>query len=308
MTDALLARLAADPCDREARAVYLDWLSEHDPEPRKAELLRLNWQLADRERWASEGELEQERELARGLDAAWLRATTIPRWREVDDGVLDPHLELSRLGSPIEIVRAPLGHGVLWDGVPLALLWVGDRITRAGSRPPLCEALRALLGDGSDGWPNTDDPVAWRATAFDRVHRLLPSDRYYVPTRSFDVEIRWPRDARPADEESTTLFATCPRDGLDAAAVARWREQIAAGKRPWALALTVGEGHEASVVIEGHHKLAAYQAEGRNPSVVIVEAYGETCDRIDDPAAFFPSTNELLRYRDEVAARGDDWP
>ncbi|WP_179956755.1 hypothetical protein [Amycolatopsis anabasis] len=144
------------------------------------------------------------------------------------------------------VARAPGRRPELGGGLRIAL--ATGQVSR-----PLRDSLRPLLDLLADGhyelsgperlFADEPAPVAWSVPEVgpDRPE-LVGDGRYLVPTDT------WP----PAEDDR----------------VAYYRQAIRSGHRPATVLLGVAGGAGAGFVLDGHHKLAAYLAEGVTPQVV----------------------------------------
>lgn len=84
----------------------------------------------------------------------------------------------------------------------------------------------------------------------------------------------------------SVLILTQPTDALDPERVAHFRQSLRDGLRPIAITATVEHGW-CEFVLDGHHKLRAYQLEGRSPS------FASIC-RLDAPRLDEHSFDSLI--------------
>jgi hypothetical protein len=191
----------------------------------------------------------------------------------------------------VRVVVPARATGLLVDGQPIALSWddgggsVGQLLARAGTAD-LSARLRDLrrLADG-----HVDD----ERSLHEQLHpllRLFDDGRYTITLRRLagTWELVDDRDHRGVTSfyPFDTYVLTQRRDALDAERVATFTRRIAAGEQPIAFCAGAADA-EFAFVVDGHHKLAAYDALGVGPRVVEVRRHAPA-PLTDDVDRAFP--------------------
>jgi hypothetical protein len=183
-----------------------------------------------------------------------------------------------------EIRGGGFDNGLLFRGTPVALLWcdcegsVGQFLVRSRRSLDVSSEVRHLRHI-TDGGFDPDQPIASQiapllALFADGDYRLT----YEVIVPDCDV-IEFSEASSLLNHRDSfypfdwTLVTTRPRASLNATRVDYYRARIGSGVRP--LVLSVGVGY-AYLVLDGHHKLAAYQRLGSPPAVLCI-------DRLEPP-------------------------
>jgi hypothetical protein len=83
------------------------------------------------------------------------------------------------------------------------------------------------------------------------------------------------------------LVCTQTRESLDETRVAYFREQIRAGRCPVVLTASV-EGAWCEFVIDGHHKLAAYDRAGVKPTILGIVRWEAPGISLDEGLGYLP--------------------
>src|SRR5262249_59700678 len=101
-------------------------------------------------------------------------------------------------------------------------------------------------------------------------------------------------DYYPADR---SLVCTQTRESLNEERVAYFRKQIRAGQRPIVLT-TSAEGAWCEFVIDGHHKLEAYNRQGVKPAILGIERWKAPAISLEEGISFLPKAHRGIReYR-----------
>jgi uncharacterized protein (TIGR02996 family) len=303
-----LRAIFAQP-DGVHRLVYADWLEERgDP---RAAFLRLEVEL---HRLAKSAKTRRDRLLKRMQK---LQAELDPDWvarlgwlRQIPPGA---RLDLVLLGEGKGLIEVRGGNAetvLLVEGKPVALNWddcqgsVGQYLVFTGhtcvseygrqlkefvsgkvdeSRPlaEQLEPLLALFAPGTYCLIYTPFPVG------EPVATLEYSDRSSANrelVEYYPVELR-------------NLVCTQKRESLNEKRVAFFRKQIRARQRPIVLT-TTAEGAWCEFVIDGHHKLEAYNRERVKPAILNIVRWGAPAISLEVGLRCLPRGHRAVReYR-----------
>jgi uncharacterized protein (TIGR02996 family) len=307
-----LKAIFSQPGDDVTRLVYADWLEERgDP---RGEYVRLD---VERHRPENEAKGVQAAlakrlgDIVPKLDARWVgwmwQARNLPPGARVD---------LVFVGDGRGLIEVRGGQEdtvLLVEGRPVALNWddccgsVGQYLvftghTRGadyarqlaelvrgeldGGRPlaELVEPLLALFAPGTYCLGYTPSPAVESAATLEYPDRP-GADRELV-------------GYYPADQRN--FVCTQPSESLDEGRVTYYREQVRAGRRPVVLTASA-EGAWCEFVIDGHHKLAAYNREGVRPAVLGIVRWHAPGISLDEGLGWLPrdhpGVNEYRRMK-----------
>jgi uncharacterized protein (TIGR02996 family) len=269
------------PDDDVLRLVYADWLDEHgDP---RAEYLRLD---VERHRPADGAKDRQAAltkrlgELARALDPRWVE--WMGQARAVPPGA---RLDLALVGDGKGLIEVRGGNSetvLLVEGKPVALNWddcagsVGQYLVFTGHTRgadyarQLAEFVEGEV-DGARGLADQLGPLLAVFASGTYYLGYTPSTAVRSVT-TFEYSARSSADREligyyPVDQGQ--LICTQTRESLDEERVVFFRGQIRAGRRPIVLTASV-EDAWCEFVIDGHHKLAAYNRERVKPTLLSI--------------------------------------
>jgi uncharacterized protein (TIGR02996 family) len=295
-----LSALFSRPDDDGLRLVYADWLEERgDP---RAEFLRLDVEQhrpanADKDRQAALA--KQMRDLMPRLDARWVgwmwQARNLPA---------GARLELAFVGDGKGLIEVRGGEAetvLLVEGRPVALNWddcqgsVGQYLVFTGhtrGRDYGRQLVEFVEGEVDGGRPLAEQVGPLLA--------LFPPGTYcleYAPSvavgtiDTLEYPARSSADREligyyPAEERN--LVCTQTRESLNEGRVAFFREQVRAGRRPTVLTASA-EGAWCEFVIDGHHKLAAYNSERVKPAVLGIVRWQAPGISLDEGLGCLPS-------------------
>jgi uncharacterized protein (TIGR02996 family) len=267
------------PDDDVLRLVYADWLEERgDP---RAEFLRLD---VEQHRSAEGATIrptvlaKRLKDLAPKLDARWVG--WMSQVRHLPPGA---RLDLVLLADGKGLIEVRGGEPetvLLVEGKPIALNWddcagsVGQCLVFTGHTrgADYARQLAAFV----EGEPDGDRLLAEQ---IEPLLALFAPGTYclaYTPSTAVEsvTTFEYPdrSSARreligyyPADQRH--LVCTQSRESLDEGRVMFFREQIRTGRRPVVLTASAEEAW-CEFVIDGHHKLAAYDLERVRPSIL----------------------------------------
>jgi hypothetical protein len=154
---------------------------------------------------------------------------------------------------------------------------VEQYLARAGRAD--CESELRTLRYALEGNWSCEAPISSRIFPFLELfvpgrYRLRPvvscPDCEYI---EFDSSWEFARGHEEFYPFGRVLVFTQSTDALDRGRVGHYREVIRRGRRPIALTATVEDGW-CEFVVDGHHKLQAYKAEGVRPTFVSVSRLG----------------------------------
>lgn len=287
-----LSTLFSRPDDDGLRLVYADWLEERgDP---RAEFLRLEVEQhrpanSDKSRQAAL--VKQMRELTPKLDPRWVGWMWQARNRP--PGAL---LELSFVGDGKGLIEVRGGEAetiLLVEGRPVALNWddcqgsVGQYLVFTGysrGRDYGRQLVEFVEGEVDGGRPLAEQVGPLLDLFTTGTYCLV-----YTPSASVESVATLEHPGRSATDRELVgyypadrnLVCTQAREALNEGRVAFFREQIRAGRRPLVMTASA-ERAWCEFVIDGHHKLAAYNQEKVRPSVlgiVLWQAPGISLDQ-----------------------------
>jgi hypothetical protein len=127
----------------------------------------------------------------------------------------------------------------------------GGALDPAAPLAPQIAPLLALFGNGRYRLTFTPSARGWGVIPYSSQHSYAHDRDHFYPS-DYD------------------LIMTQPTDTLNRERIAFFRKQIAAGGRPIVFPATV-EGAYGAFVIDGHHKLQAYQSRQTAPAVLLIE-------------------------------------
>jgi hypothetical protein len=183
-----------------------------------------------------------------------------------------------------EIRGGEFDYGLLFRGTPVALLWcdcqgsIAQFLVRSRRSLDVSSEVRHLRHI-TDGGFDPDLPIAPQiapllALFADGEYRLtyeaMVPDCDVVEFSEASSLLNHRESFYPFD---WTLVTTRPRASLDVTCIDYYQARIGSGVRP--LVLLVGLGY-AYLVLDGHHKLAAYRLLGSPPAVLCI-------DRLEPP-------------------------
>jgi uncharacterized protein (TIGR02996 family) len=289
--------------------IYADWLEERgDP---RAEILRLEVELRRLPKRARKRKVtleKQLREVGSKIDPSWVGRMW--RARNLCAGV---RLDLVSLSEGKGLIEVRGGEGdtvLLVEGKPVALNWddcdgsVGQYLVFTGHT---CgsEYVRELR-EFVSGQVDNDRPLAEQ---IEPLLALFAPGTYclsYIPSTvgqnigTLEYSGR-PRANRalvnyyPADHRN--LICTQTRESLHEERVADYRKQIRAHKRPIVLT-TSAEGAWCEFVIDGHHKLEAYNREGVKPTILDIVRWSAPAISLEEGIGFLPRRHRGIKeYR-----------
>jgi uncharacterized protein (TIGR02996 family) len=294
------------PADDGLRLVYADWLEERgDP---RAGYVRLDVELRRAVGSRTPAAEEQLRDLAPGLDARWVR--WMWHTRHLPPGA---RLDLvHRTDGPgrIEVRGGENETVLLVDGRPVALNWndcqgsVGQYLVFTGHTGGSVYArqLAEFAADGVEDDRPLADQIAPLLAVFARGTYCL----HYVPSAVIGNVTTLGDPGRssagrelieyyPIDDRN--LVATQARESLNEDRVAFFREQIRAGRRPTVLTASA-EGAWCEFVIDGHHKLEAYNRERVNPAVLNIVRWDAPEISLEEGLRYLPRRHPgVTEYR-----------
>lgn len=220
-------------------------------------------------------------------------------------------VEVSQTSGRLGVQGGDFELALFLDGNPLALVWpdhegsVGQYLIRAGSAELQAEfrSVQVLLDRGLPA----DGPLVALAGPFLNVV-AAGKYRLTLEPRASSAEFYElnPSAVLPTTCESFypygwDLIATLPTDKLDGGRVEHFKQAIGAGQRPVVVGLTA-IGGDAVFVIDGHHKLAAYQQLRVDPAVLLLARHAPGVDPRQLESTFGGYTM-WSDYRDKVP-----WP
>jgi hypothetical protein len=280
--------------------IYADWLEEHgDP---RAEYLRL---CVEERRQAKDTKSHQAalakkmQRIAPQLDAHWVdriwQARRLPRGARLD-------LALVGDGQGLIEVRGGQAETILLvEGRPVALNWddcqgsIGQYLVFSGhARGSDCaRQLREFVeSELDDGQPLAEQIGPLLALFAPGVYCLE-----YVPSAAMgSIAVLERPDSTRANRElggyypfdDRNLICTQARESLDERQVAHFQEQILAQRRPLVLTASA-EDAWCEFVIDGHHKLAAYDTTHVNPSILSIIRWQAPAIRLEEGLGCLPA-------------------
>lgn len=296
------------PDDDAPRLVYADWLEERgDP---RAEYLRLEVELrrlpkgADAQVSAVQGRLVQ---LRPTLNADWVGLISWAR-----DQPTAARLDLILLvdGKGLIEVRGDSETVLLVEGKPVALNWddcagsVGQYLVltgHAGGSTYARQMAEFVADDVDDERPLVDliEPLirlfapgtyCLHYTSSEAMGRITT-----LATPDFSTSDRELMQYYPIDDRN--LVCTQPRGSLNEERVAYFRKQVGAGRRPVVLT-TSAEGTWCEFIIDGHHKLEAYNRERMKPAVLNIVRWHASAISLDEGLRYLPAGHPgVAEYR-----------
>jgi uncharacterized protein (TIGR02996 family) len=267
------------PDDDVLRLVYADWLDEHD-DPR-AEFLRLDVERRRPENGGKDRQdaLEQRlRDLAPKLDTRWVgwmsQVRNLPTGARLDLALVNDGKSL------IEVRGGEQETALLIEGKPVALNWddcqgsVGQYLVFTGHTrgADYAQLLAEFVEGGADGGRPLADQIGPLLAVFSPGAYCLG----YTPSTAVESVTTLEYSARSSASRELVqyypsnqrhLVCTQTYQSLDDKRVTFFREQIRAGRRPIVLTAST-EGAWCEFVIDGHHKLAAYDLERKRPTIL----------------------------------------
>ena len=286
--------------DDELRLVYADWLEDRGDA--RAEFLRLEVELQSLpKRSTRRKKLQQEMEkLRRHLDDNWLMRMSILRFH-----FGERRFDLARVNegeSRIE-VRGDGEATLLVEGKPVAMNWddcrgsVGQYLVFTGHTcgSEYARELREL----------TSGTIEDRLLA-EQIKPLLRSFApgvYLVAYTPKATDLGVCRYAEQVSElvnyypYGRNLICTQTHDSLDAKQVTYYRTQIRKGRRPIVLTISA-ERAWCEFVIDGHHKLEAYELQETCPAVVSITRWNPHAISKEEGISYFPPRHRGIKeYR-----------
>jgi uncharacterized protein (TIGR02996 family) len=297
---AFLRSVFYQPGDDVLRLVYADYLDERgDP---RAEYLRLDVERRRPENRAADRQAaltEQLGKLARNLDSRWVGC--MAQVRDLPPGArLDLALVEDGKGL-IEVRGGDHDTALLVEGKPVALNWddcqgsVGQYLVFTGHTrgADYARQLAAFVEGAVDPGRPLADQLAPLLVLFTTGTYCLQ----YTPSVAVKSATTLEYSARSAAEQELIVYypadhhhlvCTQMRESLDEGRVAYFCKQIRAGRRPIVLT-TSAEGAWCEFVIDGHHKLAAYDREGMRPTVLGIVRWQAPGIGLDEGLGWLPS-------------------
>jgi uncharacterized protein (TIGR02996 family) len=290
-----LRSIYQQPGDDAPRLVYADWLEEHGDS--RAEFLRLEVQLHRLSKGAKKRRAplqERIRELRPKVEANWLARMWLPR-----NLAQEVRLDLVRLSKGKALIEVRGGQDeivLLVEGKPVALNWddcqgsVGQYLVFTGhtcgsdyvrqlwqfmagkidEARPLAEQLAPLLALFAPGTYCLNYTPSTAPETFDVLeYSSRTSAAWYYPS------------------EQRNLVCTQKPEGLNEERVALHCEQIRAKKRPIVVTTTT-EGARCEFVIDGHHKLKAYNRLGVKPALLVIVRWDTPSISLEEGLKFLP--------------------
>ena len=304
---AFLRAIFNQPDDGVLRLVYADWLDEHgDP---RAGYLRLDVELHRPENGAKDRQAalaEQMRALAPRLDARWVSWMSQARnWRP---GV---RADLALVGTGKGLIEVRGGQEevvLLVEGKSVAFNWddcagsVGQYLVFTGHTrgADYARQLAEFVEGEVDERPFADQIEPLLALFAPGTYCLT-----YTPSAAAESVTTLEYAARSSANRELVgyypdlrhLVCTQARESLDDERVAFFRERIRAGRRPIVLTASA-EGAWCEFVIDGHHKLAAYNRAGVRPTVLSIVRWQAPELSLEEGLGFLPSGHPgVAHYR-----------
>lgn len=281
--EGLLAEIANHPRDPFPRMVYADYLEDRsDP---RAELIRINCELIGLPKKAKKrAELwQREKDLVAQIpDRLWLQTVFIPhienRKRDPESyhGFHSETIELMNPGGPVAIVTDGFGAGLEINGTPIAYNWddcagsIGQFLYQTGRKHDYQEALDQLRSI-AEGNLSPEKPLAGQ---LEPLLYSFRTGRYRLAVLEVDSDyyVQEPPDLdQPRQYEwypyTWEFIRSQPREMLDEDRIEWWEGQIRNGAQPVIFTASFEETY-CSFIIDGHHKLEAYQNLGRPLRIV----------------------------------------
>jgi uncharacterized protein (TIGR02996 family) len=294
-----LRAIFQQPDDEAVRLIYADWLEERgDP---RAEYLRLEVELYPLAKDARSRRATLQKQIGAlqpRLDAGWLArmgwVRGLPRGTRLDLVVLAEGKGLIEVrgGEPETVL--------LVEGKPVALNWddcrgsLGQYLVHTGHTcgSEYVRHLGAIVaGEIDEGRPLAEqiEPLLALFVPGTYCITYTPSavvrDIATLEYASQSSANRGPVGYYPAEQR--ILVCTQTRESLDVERVAFYRKQIRAQQRPIVLT-TSAEGAWCEFVIDGHHKLEAYNQEGVQPAILGIVRWKAPTISLEEGLRFLP--------------------
>jgi hypothetical protein len=194
---------------------------------------------------------------------------------------------------------------------PIALLWsdcegsIGQLLTHAGTID--LESNIAKLRWLADGNLDSAQPLSTQVCPL--LHLFANGEyllRNYTPnSNEFDVIDHTGTSTLQAFYPLSTYIMTQPRIALDVARIEHFAKQILNGKRPIVFCARL-ESAEAVFILDGHHKLAAYQLCKLPPHTVEIAQLAQVA-LLPEQEQQFLRTPQLVTAHGAAKRRGR-WP
>jgi uncharacterized protein (TIGR02996 family) len=303
-----LRAILHQPDDNTLRLVYADWLEERGDT--RAEYLRLDVECHSTTNsgkdWATLA--KQIRELSSKLDHRWMWC--LSRVRDLSSGARVDLAFVEDGKGLIEVRGGGEDTVLLVEGRPIALNWpdcagsVGQCLVFTGhSRGADYARQLANLGErGIDEGRTLADQIGPLLALFTTGPYCLT----YLPSADVAVvaSLERPGPSNAISElvnyypsSEFNLVCTQTRESLDEERVAFYRKHIRAGRRPVVLTVAA-EGAWCEFVIDGHHKLAAYDRERVRPAVLGIVRWQAPEISLEEGIGFLPARHPGVReYR-----------
>jgi len=294
-----LKAICNQPDDDLVRLVYADWLEERgDP---RADFLRLEVERHRREDKSKKRPPPVSKEWndwVSCLDPHWTGVILYTRGRPM--GVRRDVVQVTD-GKGLIDVRGGDGEIVLLvEGKPVAFNWddcqgsVGQFLVFTGHSRGADHARQ--LAEFVDG---NVHPERSLSAQIEPLLALLPNGIYglgYSPTATVEPVTTLENSPQSIPDmqlhgyypvHDRNLVCTQRTATLDASRIRHFRQQIRKGHRPIVLTVSA-EGAWCEFVIDGHHKLTAYNREGVRPTILGISRWHAPVIDRDEGLAFFP--------------------
>jgi uncharacterized protein (TIGR02996 family) len=296
------------PDDDGLRLIYADWLEERgDP---RAEFLRLEAEhhLKGRGKRRPAPLPKRLTDLAPSLDSRWVermwKTRRLPPGARLDLVVVGD-------GKGLIEVRGQDETALYVEGRPVALNWndcqgsVGQYLVFTGHTRGADHARQ--LAELVEGEVDAARPLGEQIEPLLAVFVPGLYCLTYSPSAAVETSttLEYPANAvgelvgyYPADDHH--LVCTQKLESLNAGRVAYYRERIRAGRRPIVLTASA-EDAWCQFVIDGHHKLAAYNREQVRPTILGIVRWQAPAITLAEGLGFLPpghpGMNEYRRMR-----------
>ncbi len=289
-----LRAIFSQPDDDVLRLVYADWLDERgDP---RAEYLRL---LVERHRPENAAKGRQDalakhmNDLAPKLDARW-----VGRMWQARNLAPGTRLDLALVGDGKGLieVRGEEETVLLIEGKPVALNWddcagsIGQYLVFTGHTRgrDYARHLAEFVEGEVDAVRPLAEPIGPLLALFAPGIYCLA----YTPSAAVGWVVSLEYPGGPGADRELVNYYPADRNlvwtqtllSLDQERVEYFRERIRAGRRPTVLTASA-EGAYCEFVIDGHHKLAAYNRERVQPAVLGISRWEAPEIRPDTPGS-----------------------